>query len=61
MKKVTIYFKSGNVVRLKCKKFIFTLDRATDQRTLNIIECNLEAWMLDLSEIEAYTVTKCFL
>jgi len=57
MKKVTILFKSGNKLVLKCKEFDITIE--SDKRKLNIVEPNIDAWMIDLVQIEAYTVTRC--
>ena len=58
MKKVTIYFKSGNILKLKCKKFRMYLDG--NSRNLEIeTSSNILGHMVDLSEIEAYTVKKC--
>lgn len=57
MKKVTILFKSGNKLVLKCK--VFEIYFQNNERKLNIETSQIEAWMIDLKEIEAYTVKWC--
>ena len=57
MKKVTILFKSGNELTLKCK--VFDLYFENNERKLKIETDQIEAWMIDLKEIEAYTVKRC--
>lgn len=59
MKKITIYFKSGNMMRFKCKTFEFTIDKNSDKRELKMTNVDMEQWMIDLSEIEAFTIRKC--
>lgn len=61
MKKVTIYFKSGNVLNLKCRDFIFTVDKDGTNRELSLIAPNFNEWMFDLGQIECYIIKKTFL
>lgn len=50
-------FKSGNKLVLKCK--VFEIYFQNNERKLNIETSQIEAWMIDLKEIEAYTVKWC--
>lgn len=61
MIKVNIYFKSGNVVKFKCKKFNFTINKNTNERELKVIGFREKEWMIDLAEIECYIIKKCLL
>jgi len=60
MKKVTIYFKSGNKLSFKCKEFTFKSDTNGTNQSINIIGIELYQVMIDASQIESYTVKKCF-
>jgi len=60
LKRVIIYFKSGNKMRLKCKTFDFVIDKETNNRQLKMTDVNKYEWMIDLAEVEGYTVNKCF-
>lgn len=57
MKKVTILFKSGNKLVLKCKVFDLTING--DKRDLKMESDNYNGWMIDLNQIEAVTIVKC--
>ena len=59
-KKITIYFKSGNKMKLKCKTFDFVIDNETNSRQLEMTGVNKYEWSIDLVEVEGYTVNKCF-
>lgn len=59
MKKVIIYLKSGNKLTLKCETFEFKIDQNGVKRELEITGVNKYEWMIDLSEVEAYVVTRC--
>jgi hypothetical protein len=54
IKRVTIYFKSGNTIFLTCKDFKFTI--INGKRNLEIKDSNLDGWFFDLMQIEAYTI-----
>ena len=57
MKKVTIYMKSGCVLKIKCKTFEFTFDNKSNKRRLKIDGAKrIKELMVDLSEIEAYII-----
>ena len=58
MKKVTIYFKSGNNLSFKCEKFDFDFKQSTG-RTVSITGA-FSAWLIDAMEIEAITVKDCW-
>ena len=60
MKKVTFYFKSGNKLKLRCKTFRFTYEEKTKKGMLEMTGVNKVEWMIDLSELEGYTISKCF-
>lgn len=59
MKKVTIYFKSGNKLIFKCKNFEFNYDKTSDKRKIEIEGANIDSWMIDAQEMESYTVKQC--
>lgn len=59
MKKVTVYFKSGNKVSFKASKFDL-VTRDNGERRLNIENISLDGWMFDLNQIECFTITKCW-
>ena len=57
MKKVTIFFKSGNKLVFKCKSFNFTIK---ETKKILTIEGEGMDWMIDANEMEAYTVKTSF-
>lgn len=59
MKKVTLYFKSGNIIKLKCKELVFTFDNISGKKTIDFIKPNIDVWMIDLNELEVYIVKDC--
>ncbi len=59
MKKIKLLFKSGNTLIVKCKTFQFAFEKEGTKRHLEMTDVNKEEWMIDLSEVEAYTVVKC--
>jgi len=58
MKNVKIYFKSGNILKIKCKVFEMTI--VNGERKLNIDPAEEMSWLIDLKEIEAFTCKKSF-
>ena len=56
MKKVRIYFKSGNKMTIRCRKFEYTIDK--DGKKNLEIDTWYEYYMFDLDQIEAYLVEK---
>jgi len=54
MKKVTVYFKSGNLISFKAKNFEMSIKN--DIRYLIVESPNFEAWMFDPQEIECYII-----
>ena len=60
MKKVTLYFKSGNKIKFKCKELEFDYDKQGVKRSLILTSPTFEEWMFDLSQLEAYIVKKCW-
>lgn len=59
MKKVKVYFKSGNTLSIRCEKFEFYYDNNNNNRNIRIIKPNKVEWMMDASQIEAYTIKNC--
>lgn len=61
MKKVRIYLKSGRKITIRCKEFNFTFDKNTNERSLEMSGfANGTDWMIDLTEIECFIVSKCY-
>ena len=60
MKKVTIYFKSGFKISIKCKKVVIDLYQPTGKRAMSIIGNYAEDWSVDLTEIAAVKVKRCW-
>lgn len=58
MKKVTILFKSGNKLVLKCK--VFDLQIEGERRNLTMESDNYESWMFDLNQIESVITKRCW-
>lgn len=59
MKKVTVYFKSGNSVSFKAKKFNLIITGKNRENRQLIIEGVSFEWMFDLDQIECYIVKRC--
>ena len=60
MKKVTIYFKSGNKMFFKCKEIIFDISQPIGERTMSVTGGSFERVAIDFTEVEAITVKDCW-
>ena len=60
MQKVKIFFKSGNILVFKCKSFDFKYEKNTYKREIEIEGANINQWMIDANEIEAFTIKQCW-